>query len=92
MYDIIGRKINCNNLKYAGYITFVNANEYIIAYGYSISDKLEWTVIFILEFGRRYGLNIKQSFNYLSRYKGINFIDRNYGFSSKENSNSRHTE
>ena len=46
--------------------------------GYSISDKLEWTVIFILEFGRRYGLNMKQSFNYLSRYKGIDFIDRNY--------------
>lgn len=48
--------------------------------GYSISDKLEWTVIFILEFGRRYGLNMKQSFNYLSRYKGIDFIDRNYGY------------
>lgn len=47
---------------------------------YSISDKLEWTVIFILEFGRRYGLNMKQSFNYLSRYKGIDFIDRNYGY------------
>ena len=48
--------------------------------GYSISDKLEWTVIFILEFGRRYGLSMKQSFNYLSRYKGIDFIDRNYGY------------
>lgn len=48
--------------------------------GYSISDKLEWTVIFILEFGLRYGLNMKQSFNYLSRYKGIDFIDRNYGY------------
>lgn len=47
---------------------------------YSISDKMEWTVIFILEFGRRYGLNMKQSFNYLSRYKGIDFIDRNYGY------------
>ena len=47
---------------------------------YSISDKLEWTVIFILEFGSRYGLSMKQSFNYLSRYKGIDFIDRNYGY------------
>lgn len=47
---------------------------------YSISDKLEWMVIFILEFGRRYGLSMKQSFNYLSRYKGIDFIDRNYGY------------
>ena len=45
---------------------------------YNIKDKLEWTVIFILEFGRKYGLTMKQAFNYLSRYKGIDFIDRNY--------------
>ena len=43
---------------------------------YNIKDKLEWTVIFILEFG----LTMKQAFNYLSRYKGIDFIDRNYGY------------
>lgn len=42
---------------------------------YNVKDKLEWTVIFILEFGRKYGLTMKQAFNYLSRYKGIDFID-----------------
>lgn len=47
---------------------------------YNIKDKLEWTIIFILEFGRKYGLTMKQAFNYLSRYKGIDFIDRNYGY------------
>lgn len=47
---------------------------------YNIKDKLEWTVIFILEFGRKYGLTMKQAFNYLSRYKGIDFIDRNYEY------------
>ena len=47
---------------------------------YNIKDKLEWTVIFILEFGRKYGLTMKQAFNYLSRYKGIEFIDHNYGY------------
>lgn len=41
---------------------------------------MEWTVIFILEFGRKYGLTMKQAFNYLSRYKAIDFIDRNYGY------------
>ena len=46
---------------------------------YNITDKLEWTVIFVLEFGRKYGLTMKQAFNYLSRYKGIDFIDRHYG-------------
>ena len=28
---------------------------------YDIKDKLEWTVIFILEFGRKYGLTMKQA-------------------------------
>lgn len=49
----------------------------IITMEYSIKEKLEWTVIFILEFGRKYGLTMKQAFIYLSRYKGIDFIDRN---------------
>lgn len=48
--------------------------------GYSNNDKLEWTLIFIFEFGRRYGLTVKQAFNYLSRFKGIEFIDKHYGY------------
>lgn len=48
--------------------------------GYDIKDKLEWTIIFVLEFGRKYGLTMKQAFNYLSRFKGIDFIDRHYDY------------
>ena len=48
--------------------------------GHHIKDKLEWTTIFILEFGRKYGLTMKQAFNYLSRFKGIDFIDRHYEY------------
>ena len=47
---------------------------------YDIKDKLEWTMIFILEFGRKYGLTMKQAFNYLSRFKGIDFINRHYDY------------
>lgn len=47
---------------------------------YSNDEKLEWTMIFIYEFGKRYGLNMKQSFGYLSRFKGIDFIDKHYGY------------
>lgn len=47
---------------------------------YDIKDKLEWTLVFVLEFGRKYGLNMKQAFNYLSRFKGIDFIDRHYDY------------
>ena len=43
-------------------------------------DKLEWTLIFITEFGKRFGLSIKQAFNYLSRYQGIAFIDSHYDY------------
>lgn len=47
---------------------------------YDVKDKLEWTIIFLLEFGRKYGLTMKQAFNYLSRFKGIDFIDRHYDY------------
>ena len=47
---------------------------------YDLKDKLEWTVIFVLEFGRKYGLNMRQAYNYLSRFKGIDFIDRHYEY------------
>lgn len=49
--------------------------------GYNMQDKLEWTIIFVREFGRKYGLTMKQAFNYLSRFKGIDFVDRNYAYS-----------
>lgn len=47
---------------------------------YSNDEKLEWTMIFIYEFGKKYGLDMKQSFGYLSRFKGIDFIDKHYGY------------
>ena len=28
---------------------------------YNIKDKIEWTVIFLTEFGKRHGLTLKQS-------------------------------
>ena len=47
---------------------------------HNIKDKIEWTIIFVWEFGRKYGLTMKQAFNYLSRFKGIDFIDRHYAY------------
>ena len=40
---------------------------------YSIDDKIEWFVIFTYEFAKRHKLTLKQAFNYLMRYKGIDF-------------------
>ncbi|MBO5871081.1 MAG: DUF3791 domain-containing protein [Bacteroidaceae bacterium] len=47
---------------------------------YSNVDKIEWVLIFVSEFGKKYGLTAKQAFNYLSRYQGIDFIDRHYDY------------
>lgn len=47
---------------------------------YSKDEKLEWTMIFIYEFGRKYELTMKQAFGYLSRFKAIDFIDKHYGY------------
>ena len=46
----------------------------------NIKDKIEWTVIFLSEFGKRHGLTLKQAFNYLLRYKGIHFVDQHYDY------------
>ena len=47
---------------------------------YKMSDKIEWLVVFVCEFGRKHGLTMRQAFNYLSRFKGIDFIDRHYDY------------
>lgn len=47
---------------------------------YNIQDKLDWTLIFIVEFARKHSLTMKQAFNYLSRFKGIDFVDRHYDY------------
>lgn len=47
---------------------------------YSNEEKIEWTMIFIYEFAKKYELTMKQAFGYLSRFKGIDFIDRHYGY------------
>ena len=47
---------------------------------YSNNEKIEWTLIFVAEFGKKFGLTLKQAFNYLTRYKGIDFIDKHYDY------------
>ena len=47
---------------------------------HNVKDKIEWTVIFLAEFGKRHRLTLKQSFNYLLRYKGINFVEQHYDY------------
>lgn len=54
---------------------------------YSIQDKLEWTVLLIHDFAQRYGLTMKQAFNYLSRFKGIDFADVHYGYAHTQSFN-----
>lgn len=56
--------------------------------GYSINDKIEWTVIFIYEFGRKHGLTMKQAFNYLNRYQGMAFLDKYYDYVHTQSFNS----
>ncbi len=41
-----------------------------------IKDKIEYIVICISEFAKKHKLTLPQSFNYLKRWKGIDFIDK----------------
>ena len=35
-------------------------------YMYSNADKIEWMLIFVSEFGHKFGLTMKQAYNYLA--------------------------
>jgi len=43
-----------------------------------LSHKIEYMVACISEFANRYSLSMRQAFNYLDFYHGIDFIDRCY--------------
>ncbi len=45
-----------------------------------IKDRTDWTLVFLWEFGKKYGLTMKQAFHYLKRYKGFSFIEKNYNY------------
>ncbi|MBQ9253626.1 MAG: DUF3791 domain-containing protein [Bacteroidales bacterium] len=47
---------------------------------YAINDKLEWIMIFVYEFAKKFNMDMKQAFNYLYKFKGIEFLDKNYGY------------
>ncbi len=43
-----------------------------------IKDKIEYTVICISEFAKKHKLTLPQAFNYLKRWRGIDFLDKGY--------------
>lgn len=43
-----------------------------------IKDKIEFIVICISEFAKKHQLTLPQSFNYLKRWRGIDFLDKGY--------------
>lgn len=61
---------------------------------YDVEDKMEWTVIFIMEFGRRHDLNMKQALsvvlnsdtckNVMDEHARLYYQSPGYVFSSLE--------
>ncbi|WP_418698620.1 DUF3791 domain-containing protein [Bacteroides sp.] len=42
-------------------------------------NKLKFIVALVAEFSRTYQLKQKQAFNYLHRFKGLEFLEKHYG-------------
>ena len=53
---------------------------FLVDMEYNIKDKIEWTLAFVYEFSKRFGLSLKQAYNYLCRYKAIQFVDEHYDY------------
>lgn len=43
-----------------------------------VADKIEYVIVCISEFAKRYSLSLRQSYNYLDLHKGIEFLDKTY--------------
>ena len=43
-----------------------------------LEDKIEYVVALVSEFAHRFNLTQVDAFNYIDRYKGIDFINRQY--------------
>ncbi len=43
-----------------------------------LSDKVEYMIAAISEFAAKHCLSIRQSYRYLKRYKGVEFLERFY--------------
>ena len=43
-----------------------------------LKDKIEYIVIFVQEFANRHSLTMRQAYQYLRRFKGVDFINRYY--------------
>lgn len=41
-------------------------------------NKLEYFMALVADFAQAYGIRQKQAFNYLKRFKGIDFLERHY--------------
>lgn len=50
---------------------------------FNVKDKVEYIIIFVQEFARRHSLTMRQAYNYLRRFRGIDFIDRHYFFGTE---------
>lgn len=40
------------------------------------NDKTEYIVAFVSEFAKKYNLSAKEAFNYLDRFKAVDFLER----------------
>lgn len=43
-----------------------------------IKDKIEYIVVVMGEFARRHGLDYKDAFNYIRKYRGMDLLDNGY--------------
>lgn len=46
---------------------------------YDIRDIIEYIIALVNEFAKRYGLTEKQAYRYIRMYKGVDFVEQNYG-------------
>jgi predicted Zn-dependent protease with MMP-like domain len=47
---------------------------------YPIADIMEDSVFIVRKFAQQFQLSLRDSFNYLHKYKGLDFLKKHYGY------------
>lgn len=45
---------------------------------FNVKDKVEYIIIFVQEFASHHSLTMRQAYNYLRRFRGIDFLNCHY--------------
>ena len=78
-FNIVYRRFLCLQGLLSSVRQTTTLNRHLFVIFLDMDKQISWTVAAISEFAKAKALSVKQAFNYLSLFKGIDFLQAHYG-------------